>query len=175
MDLRKRILLTASVALLTVPLAHATLLQIDDRSESPVATVDGMAVASGETINLSFINIPGSFTDVNLLFIVLEPGTMKISDTIGLLVQPGDTAGTTSIRFGFQSDAESPLPPPTPFPGATVMTITETGGFQQIYSSTSGDFSFTIQFASDAPEPATLALLGIGLAGIGFARRRKLH
>ncbi|MCL2711569.1 MAG: PEP-CTERM sorting domain-containing protein, partial [Planctomycetaceae bacterium] len=31
----------------------------------------------------------------------------------------------------------------------------------------------TLTYTSDVPEPATLAIIGLGLAGLGWARRRK--
>lgn len=56
------------------------------------------------------------------------------------------------------------------------------GTLQLNYSGVAGPSGGTsiINFATDSvapsvPEPGTLALLGLGLAGLGFARRRKLN
>src|SRR5207244_2595566 len=89
------------------------------------------------------------------------------------------------ITAHWVSDAEitglEPLPP-----GVVPMFLAETGGVQDVTallaaSATASGFAFpsniTIQVQSDAPEavpePASLALLGLGLAAIGFSRRKQ--
>ena len=85
--------------------------------------------------------------------------------TIHLSTGPDVVIGPTALGalsfFGYQSDA------------ANITGVDVLGADRQTFSFAFDNFTFTANAAVTTPEPASLALLGAGLAGLGFARRRR--
>ena len=110
-----------------------------------------------DTITFTFVSAITAFGfDVN----ELNSGTIDYSDSSGNLLSGAVTPnGSGSTFFGAISD--------TAF---TSFSLTVTGGSSgQIWGLDALDFG-----GDSIPEPGTLALFGLGLAGLGFARRRKV-
>ena len=86
--------------------------------------------------------------------------TTQVFDTDGSL---SDTLTITGLIFGLFSDGEN-------CPTDIAQCVSRTDG-APLFAGESG-VVLTIQASSDIPEPASLALLSIGLVGLGAVARR---
>jgi hypothetical protein len=135
-------------------------------SVSGFATIGDMLDQHGGDIHLLYDFNPGAGTDETQL------GDIDLIALLGNALFNGDTLqDSQNLLFGFlSSNATTGITPP---PGAFDPNAGGEYTFALRYIDDAGSNLAQAAINVDLPEPGTLAVIGLGLAGLGLLRRRK--